>query len=290
MEKTEIEQIGLDLLVEAIHRRYGYDFRGYARASLKRRVEHFMAKTGVPSIAALIPVVLEDEAEFEALLFTISITTTEMFRDPWFFQALREKVLPFLRTFPFVNIWQAGCATGEEVISLAILLREEEMHSRAHIYATDFNQQALAKAQARIYPLERMREYSQNYQASGGRRSLSNYYLASYDSVIFDPTLLENVTFASHNLATDGVFGEMHLVLCRNVLIYFDRPLQNRVLGLFRSSLRHNGFLCLGSRETLDFFDVRRDFTELSQPERIYQYKGVTQPLSPGDLPMGTVL
>ncbi|HBY07834.1 MAG TPA: chemotaxis protein CheR [Chloroflexi bacterium] len=279
MNKSEQAQLEIDLLVEAIFRRYGYDFRHYSRASLKRRLENHITQNGVTSIADLIPRILQDESAFQDLLFDISVTVTEMFRDPWFFAALREKVLPFLSTFPFINIWQAGCATGEEVYSLAILLQEEGLYSRCRIYATDFNSAALEKAKARIYPLKRMREYNQNYQQAGGKGSLSDYYLAQYDAAIFDPALQEKVTFASHNLATDGVFGEMHLILCRNVLIYFDRPLQNRVLNIFRKSLRHNGFLCLGSRESIDFTEISQSFTVLSSNERIYHYKGVTDGL-----------
>ena len=182
-----------------------------------------------------------------------------MFRDPWFYLALREKVIPFLKTFPFINVWQAGCATGEEVYSLAIILKEEGLYERSHIYATDFNDAALEKAKTRIYPLERIKEYSINYQKAGGKQSLADYYRAQYQSVIMDTALQQNITFANHNLATDGVFGEMHLILCRNVLIYFDRDLQSRVLSLFQNSLPYNGFLCLGSKETIHFSKVKKD-------------------------------
>jgi chemotaxis protein methyltransferase CheR len=196
-----------------------------------------------------------------------------MFRDPWFFMTLRKKVIPFLRTFPFINVWQAGCATGEEVYSLAILLKEEGLYDRTRIYATDFNDAALERAKTRIYPLDRIKEYSVNYQKAGGQKSLANYYRARYQSIILDAALLDNITFANHNLATDGVFAEMHLILCRNVLIYFDRNLQNRVLSIFRDSLCYNGFLCLGSKETLQFSAVQPDFVEFATKERIYQCK-----------------
>ncbi|MBN1991841.1 MAG: protein-glutamate O-methyltransferase CheR [Anaerolineae bacterium] len=273
MEKVKIEQIELELLLEAIYRRYGYDFRQYSPASVKRRVQHHLCKSKLETISALTAKVLYDEALFQSLFFDMSITVTEMFRDPWFYLALREKIIPFLKTFPYINIWQAGCATGEETYSLAIVLQEEGLYKRAHIYATDFNDAALEKAKTRIYSLERIKEYSINYQKTGGKNSLADYYRARYQSVIMDAALQENITFANHNLATDGVFGEMHLILCRNVLIYFDRDLQNRVLSLFRDSLLYNGFLCLGSKETLHFSKVKKDFIEFAAKEKIYQCK-----------------
>ena len=273
MEKLDIEQIELDLLLEAVYQRYGYDFRQYSMASVKRRVQHHLAKTNFATISELTSHILYNKMLFQSLFFDMSVTVTEMFRDPWFYLALREKVIPFLKTFPFINIWQAGCATGEEVYSLAILLQEEGLYKRARIYATDFNDTVLEKAKNRIYPLERIKEYTFNYQKAGGKGSLADYYCAQYQSVIFDAALQENITFANHNLATDGVFGEMHLILCRNVLIYFDRSLQNRVLTLFRNSLLYNGFLCLGSKETIHFADVKRDFKEFAANEKIYQCK-----------------
>ena len=273
MEKTKIEQIELDLLLEAIYQRYGYDFRQYSQASVRRRVQHHLARTKIETISELMSKILYDETLFQSLFFDMSVTVTEMFRDPWFYLALREKVIPFLKTFPFINIWQAGCATGEEVYSLAILLKEEGLYKRARIYATDFNDAALEKAKTRIYSLDRIKEYSINYQKAGGMNSLADYYRARYQSVIIDTSLQENITFANHNLATDGVFGEIHLILCRNVLIYFDRALQDRALSLFRDSLLYNGFLCLGSKETIHFAKVKKDFIEFSGKEKIYQCK-----------------
>ena len=267
------------MLLDAIYHRYGYDFRSYARASLKRRVHNHLNRQQIPGIAELIPIILRDEEHFQSLLFDISVTVTEMFRDPWFFERLKDTVFPYLSTFPFVNIWQAGCATGEEVYSLAILLKEANLYPRCRIYATDINEAALDKARQRIYALTAMKDYSRNYQQAGGEHSLSNYYIAQYDAAIIDPQLQDKVTFAVHNLATDSPFGEMHLILCRNVLIYFDRKLQNRALKIFRSSLRRGGFLCLGSRDSLDFSTVKNDFIERSRNERIYQYKGTTAPL-----------
>ena len=269
----DIEQIEIDLLLEAIYQRYGYDYRQYNQASVKRRIKHYLAKTQYQSIAAIIPDLLHDPAVFNQLFFDLSVTVTEMFRDPWFFQALREKAIPFLQTFPFINVWQAGCATGEETVSLAILLKEEGLYDRARIYATDFNDAALERAKSRIYALNRIQEYSRNYQKSGGQHSLADYYRADYQSAIFDAALFKNITFANHNLATDDVFAEMHLILCRNVLIYFNRDLQNRVLTLFRDSVRYNGFLCLGSKETIQFSTVQQDFVDFSPREKIYQCK-----------------
>ncbi len=279
MESTDVNQIEVDLLLEAIYQRYGYDFRQYSQASIKRRVRHHLSKTDLQTISELIPRILHDKAAFTSLFLDISVTVTEMFRDPWFYLTLREKVIPFLKTFPFINIWQAGCATGEEVYSLAILLKEEGLYDRSRIYATDFNDVALEKARGRIYPLGRIQEYSNNYQKAGGRKSLADYYRARYQSVIIDASLQDNVTFANHNLATDGVFSEMHLVLCRNVLIYFDRTLQNRVLKIFRDSLCYNGFLCLGSKETLQFSEVRDDFARFASKEKIYQCKKFSDPI-----------
>jgi len=275
VETVDIKQIEIDLLVEAIYQRYGYDFRQYSQASIKRRVQHHLTKTEFQTISDLIPSILHDEQAFTSLFLDLSITVTEMFRDPWVYLALREKVIPFLKTFPFINVWQAGCATGEEVYSLAILLKEEGLYDRARIYATDFNEVALEKARARIYPLDRIKEYSRNYQKAGGQRSLADYYRAQYQSVILDASLQENVTFANHNLATDSVFSEVHLILCRNVLIYFDRTLQNRVLTIFRDSLRYNGFLCMGSKESLQFSSVKDDFVKFADKEKIYQCKKV---------------
>lgn len=273
METVDVKQIEVSLLLEAIYQRYGYDFRQYSRASIQRRLLHHLSKTGFQTISDLIPGILHDETVFTSLVSDLSVTVTEMFRDPWFYLALRKKVIPFLKTFPFINIWHAGCATGEEVYSLAILLKEEGLYDRARVYATDFNDAVLERAKARIYPLERIKEYSLNYQRAGGQRSLADYYRASYQSVILDASLQDNITFANHNLATDGVFSEMHLILCRNVLIYFDRTLQNRVLAVFRDSLCYNGFLGLGGKETLRLSDVQGDFVKFAAREKIYQCK-----------------
>ncbi len=273
MDNVDLEQIEINLLLEAVYQRYGYDFRHYNQASIKRRLRHHLIKTEFQTVSELIPAILRNPTFFQSLFFDLSVTVTEMFRDPWFFLALRQKVVPFLKTFPFINIWQAGCATGEEVYSLAILLKEEGLYERTRIYATDFNDAALEKARARIYPLERVKEYSLNYQKAGGQSSLADYYQARYESIIMDAGLQDNITFANHNLATDSVFAEMHLILCRNVLIYFNPTLQNRTFSIFQDSLCYNGFLCLGSKETLQFSEVQNNFIEFAAKEKIYQRK-----------------
>jgi chemotaxis protein methyltransferase CheR len=271
MRKEEIEDIEIALLLEAVHKRYGYDFRSYSRVSVKRRIRNVLGRTQFKSVSEMIPALLHDESFFEELVYDLSITVTEMFRDPEFFKALREQVIPYLKTHPYVKIWHAGCATGEEVYSLAIVLKEEGFYDRATIYATDFNDAALGKAKDGIYPLEKMKEYTANYQRSGGAVSFSRYYRAGYGAAIINPSLKKNIAFANHNLVTDGVFSEVHLVLCRNVLIYFDRSLQNRALKLFRDSLLHGGVLALGSKEALQFSEVAGEFKALSEKWKIYR-------------------
>ena len=276
MEKN-IGNIEISLLLEAIFQRYGYDFRNYARASIKRRLLSFLAtypqlvETEDEKISRLIPQILYDEDLFQKLLQYFSITVTEMFRDPESFKALRERVIPYLKTFPHVRIWHAGCSTGEEVYSIAIILKEEGLYDKATIYATDFNDEALDNARKGIYKLENGKEFSKNYQKSGGKKSLASYYHANYDAMIFDKSLRKNVTFSNHNLVLDGSFGEMHLILCRNVLIYFDKTLQSRIFNLFDESLCDNGFLGLGSKETLNFSNAEKDFSVFDKKWKIYQ-------------------
>jgi chemotaxis protein methyltransferase CheR len=274
--KKNIENIEIQLLLEAIFQCYGYDFRNYAKASIKRRIIAFLAThpklvSKDENISELIPKILHDEDLFQELLQNFSITVTEMFRDPEVFKVLREKVIPYLKTFPHVRIWHAGCASGEEIYSMAILLKEEGLYDKTTIYATDFNDEALDNARKGIYKIEMGKEFSKNYQKSGGKKSLSSYYLAKYDAMIFDKNIRENITFSNHNLVLDGSFGEMHLILCRNVLIYFDKTLQNRIFKLFDESLCDNGFLALGSKETLSFSDVEKDFTVFDKKYKIYQ-------------------
>lgn len=271
MKKEDIEKIELHLLLEAIYQRYGYDFRHYAQASVKRRVRHLLAKTDCDNISQMTSRLLYDEAFAQAVLGDFSISVTEMFRDPQFYEAVRQKVVPYLKTYPFIKVWQAGCATGEEAYSLAILLQEENLYDQATIFATDFNEATLEKAKEGIYALKDIRHYTPNYQKAGGTRPFADYYHAQYESAIMNSSLKCNITFASHNLATDGVFGEMHLIFCRNVLIYFDKVLKNRVLNLFADSLNHGGFLCLGSKETLQFSDVAEQFKVIDDRAKIYQ-------------------
>lgn len=248
------EELEISLLLEAIYQKYGYDFRGYMPTHIKRRLRQYQTRAGLGSIAAMIPEVLHQPQFFESLLRDLSINVTEMFRDPAFYLAVKKEIVPVLASFPTCKIWLAGCATGEEAYSMAILLTEEGLYDRVQIYATDFNEEALAKAKEGIYPLEQLQRYVFNYQQAGGAGSLTDYCSARYGSVIMHPSLRDRVLFASHNLVTDGVFGEMQLICCRNVLIYFGRELQDRVLRLFVDSLCQGGFLCLGTQESLAFY------------------------------------
>ncbi|MCP2072263.1 UNVERIFIED_ORG: chemotaxis protein methyltransferase CheR [Pseudomonas lini] len=265
---TDIE---LRLLIEAIYLKYSYDFRDYSGASIKRRVHHALRQFECRTISALQERVLHDPGAFMQLLQLLTIPVSEMFRDPAHFLAIREEVVPLLRTYPSIKIWIAGCSTGEEVYSMAILLREEGLLDRTLIYATDINPRSLEKAKQGIFSLENIRAYTQNYQRAGGRQSFADYYTAAYDYAMFDKTLRENVTFADHSLATDSVFSETQLISCRNVLIYFNKKLQDRAFGLFHESLCHRGFLVLGSKETLDFSAYGHRFDALIKQERIYR-------------------
>ncbi|CAN5378731.1 chemotaxis protein CheR [soil metagenome] len=265
---TDIE---LRLLMEAIYLRYSYDFRDYSGASQKRRVLYALAQLGCPTISELQSRVLHDPGAFQQVLQYLTIPVSEMFRDPGVFLALRQQVAPYLRTYASLKVWIAGCSTGEEVYSLAILLREEGLLERSLIYATDINPASLDKARQGIFPLASIRGYTANYQQSGGRQAFTDYYSAAYDAAIFDKSLRENITFADHSLATDSVFSETQLVLCRNVLIYFNKKLQGRALGLFHESLGHRGFLCLGSKESIDFSSYATRFEPLARAERIFR-------------------
>lgn len=272
-EIMDNEELEITLLLEAMLHRYGYDFRGYARASLSRRVKKGMEEAGYSKISELIPTIIYDREFFAKFVRNLSVHVTEMFRDPLFFKTLRESVMPYLDSFPFIKIWSAGIATGEEVYSLAIMLKEEGLYDKSRIYATDFSDLVLDKAKRGIYPVDLIKKSTNNYQQSGGMKSFGDYYHADYDSAIFDRSLKENIVFANHNVVTDSVFGEMNMILCRNVLIYFDSDLQNRVLQLFYDSLRPNGFLCLGSKETLEFSGVQEHFVSLVDGQKVYQKK-----------------
>jgi len=273
VNNAKIELIEIDLLLEAVFRRYGYDFRSYARASIERRIRQFMSGAGCASVSEMIPKVLHDKEFFSRLARYFSISVTEMFRDPFVYRAVREKVVPLLRTWPHFKIWHAGCATGEEIYSLAIVLKEEGVYDRATIYATDFNDEALERAREGLYEVGKMKEATRNYQQAGGKVPFSEYYHARYDAAAMDGSLKERITFANHNLAVDEAFGEMHLVFCRNVLIYFNRELQNRALRLFTESLVHGGFLCLGTKEDLQFTDVSSRYEVVDGKAKIYRKK-----------------
>lgn len=272
-EDLDRQDIELKLLLEAIYLMYGYDFRSYSKASVKRRVQHRLGMSGLTSISQMIEKVVHDREFFVLLLNDMTVNVTEMFRDPWFYKAFREEVVPLLRTYPFIKIWHAGSSTGEEIYSMAILLTEEGLYERTQIYATDIDKVVLDKARKGIYPLASFKQYSENYQKAGGKAQLSNYYTSKYDSVIMDQRLKKNIVFADHDLATDQVFGEMQVVVCRNVIIYFDRELQRRVFSLFRDSLDLGGILCLGSKETMRFSGCEDEFEVLVKDARIYRKK-----------------
>lgn len=266
-----IEDLEIQLLLEALHRRYHYDFRRYARASIKRRLIQARDQMGFSSLTALQERVLHDESMLPRLLGYLTVQVSEMFRDPSYFRALREKVLPHLRTYPSLKVWIAGCSQGEEVYSLAILFKEEGLFDRTLFYATDISPDALHAAEAGVYSLDRVQKFTENHQKSGGRSSLSDYYTADYGRAVFDKSLRNNVVFSDHSLASDAVFAEMHLISCRNVMIYFDRELQDRALGLFRDSLARKGFLGLGSKESLRFSVHAPAFADFVREEKIYR-------------------
>lgn len=267
----KVEDIEIQLLLEGLYRRYHYDFRNYAQASIKRRLKQAREQLGFKTFSALQEQLLHDPAMLPRLLGYLTIQVSEMFRDPSCFRAIREKVVPHLRTYPSLKVWVAGCSEGEELYSLVILFREEGLEQRTLFYATDINQEALAKAGAGIYSLDQIQLFTENHRKSGGKSSLSDYYSAAYGRASFDKGLRQRVVFSDHSLVTDAVFGEMHLILCRNVLIYFDRTLQDRVIGLFKDSLARKGFLGLGAKESLRFSDHVGSFTSFVREENIYQ-------------------
>ena len=271
MTEEEVQSIEIRLLLEGVFQVYGYDFRDYAEASLGRRLRRWLVESGFDSFSQAQARLLRDPEAFQGLLGGITVNVTEMFRDPSFFCALRELVVPHLKTYPFVKIWVAGCASGEEAYSLAILLQEEGLGDRCRIYATDIDQAVLVRAEQGIYPLRDMQRFTRNYQKGGGTTSFSQYYSAAYDHALLMPALKQRIVFASHNLAGDADFGEMHMVLCRNVMIYFKTPLKERVLGLFRDCLMPGGFLCLGLKESLAGQTVAPHFQELAPRLRIYR-------------------
>jgi chemotaxis protein methyltransferase CheR len=269
--RLETEALELQLLLEGVYRQYGFDFREYAPASLKRRVWRRVQAEQAGTIAGLLERVLHDPDVMERLLLDLSINVTSMFRDPTFYVAFREQVVPMLRTYPFTRIWIAGCSTGEEVYSLSILLREEGIYDRTRIYATDINEAVLERAREGVFPLEKMQEYTENYIRAGGKRSFSEYYLAKYEGALFDRSLTDNVVWAPHNLVQDRSFNTFNAILCRNVMIYFDRALQTRVHQLFYDSLERFGILALGHKESIRFTGIEDVYEELDVHEKLYR-------------------
>lgn len=273
MTASELIDLEIKLLMEGIFQVYGYDFREYAEASLRRRLTQWLSGSGFNTLSDAQSRLLRDPALFEKLLRGITVNVSEMFRDPSFFKAIREQVVPYLKTYPFVKIWHAGCSTGEEAYSMAILLQEEGLKGRFRIYATDIDAEVIQKAQEGIYPLQDLRRFTKNYQLAGGTGSFSDYYTARYDRAMLTPVLRENLVFATHNLVVDADFGEMNLILCRNVMIYFNRSLKNKVLGLFHNSLASGGFLCLGSKESLEHRTLAGRYDEIQPRSQIYRKK-----------------
>jgi len=268
---SAIEEVEVDLLLEAVHRIRGVDFRDYARTSVRRRIQNRMIVEKADTITCLLDKVVHDASCMDRFVLGLSVNVSAMFRDPGFFRVLRAQVLPSLRTSPYIRIWQAGCSMGEEIYSLAILLAEEGLLDRCRIYATDINERVLERAREGIYPLELMQKYTQNYIQAGGTRSFSEYYTAAYDNAIFRPALHEQVVFAKHNLVTDGPFNQFNLILCRNVMIYFNRRLQDRVHRLLYDSLVNFGVLGLGAKETLSLTPLENRYAELDAPHRLYR-------------------
>lgn len=271
MDRVNEDDLEIKLLTTALYELYDLDFRNYSLSSFRRRIESFIKKYEYKTITQLTSDVIHNSSILNTLIEEITVSTTEMFRDPSVYKYLREKVLPYLTSFSHIRIWHAGTSTGEEIFSLAILLKEEGLLDRCTIYATDINESSLLKIQKRVFSINKIKLYTENYQKAGGKNSLSDYYHAKYDSVIFDKNLLQNTTFAVHNLAVDSVFVEAHLILCRNVMIYFNPTLQNRVLSLFSDSLIYGGLLCLGKSESIDFTDVSTKFTAENHSLKIFR-------------------
>jgi chemotaxis protein methyltransferase CheR len=268
---TDLEALEVRLLLEAIYQRYGYDFRQYAQTSIRRRIRHHIREEGLESVTRLQERILHDPAAGERFLSVLTVPVTSMFRDPGFFAAFREKAVPLLRTYPFLRVWHAGCSTGEEVYSMAILLEEEGLYERCRIYATDINEALLRKAEEGAFPVSSMQVNTGNYQRASGRGPFSRYYAVKGERAVFEPRLRRNMVFAPHNLATDGAFNEFNAVLCRNVLIYFNRGLQDRVHGLLYESLGRFGYLGLGSKESLRITPLESRYEEMDDRNKLYR-------------------
>jgi chemotaxis protein methyltransferase CheR len=270
-QSQDLESIEISLLTEGVFRHYGFDFRDYSYPSLRRRILKRMYGERASTISALQEKVLHDPACMDRLMMDLSINVTSMFRDPSFYLAFRNQIVPILRTYPFIRIWHAGCSSGEEVYSMAILLCEEGLYERTRIYATDINEPVLEKAKSGIFPIATMQENTTNYLQAGGKATFSDYYTARYDHAIFRPDLKQNVVFAQHNLVTDASFNVFNVVICRNVLIYFNTNLQERVHKLFWHSLESFGILALGKKETINYTSVEECYEVLNDDERIYR-------------------
>ena len=270
-ELIKLEDIEIDLLLEGLYRAHGFDFRDYSRASIKRRILSLMLAEKLATVSAFQNKVLHDAACLDRFLMGLSVHATEMFRDPSFYVTFRKRVVPLLRTYPTVQIWIAGCSTGEEVYSLAILLEEERIYQKCRIYATDISQSVLRRARDGIFPLAAMRDYTANYHKAGGAQEFSDYYTAQYDSVIFSSALKSNLVFSEHNLATDGSFNEFQVVLCRNVMIYFNKDLQARVHNLLYESLSMFGVFGLGNKESLKFTPRAESYQHLNETDKLYR-------------------
>lgn len=273
MRSNAPPDLDISSLLEAVYQKYGYDFRQYSEAHVRRRITGRMVMSGVDDISEIQSKILNDKKFASEFLLDLSITVTEMFRDPDFYKSLRKNIIPILKTYPFIKIWHAGCSTGQEAYSVAILMQEEGLYDRTTIYATDFNQQALTRAKEGIFSNKLMKEYTANYQLSGGKEAFSDYYTSNHDNVIMKQSLKKNIVWANHNLVTDSVFAEVHLILCRNVLIYFNKNLQNKVQKLFYNSLINGGILCLGAKESLRFTDLYEEYTFIDQKQRIFKKK-----------------
>jgi len=271
VEHRDLENLEIDLLLEGIYRQYGFDFREYARGSIKRRLWQRIYAERLESISGLQEKVLHDPDTMNRLLEDLSINVTSMFRDPSFYRAVRTKIVPLLRTYPFIRIWNAGCSTGEETYSLAILLAEEGLYDKTKIYATDINETVLELAKQAVFPIEQMRVYTENYIQAGGTTAFSEYYGADTQGARFHGSLSDNIIFAQHNLVSDRSFNEFHMILCRNVMIYFDRSLQDRVHGLFYSSLGLSGILALGRKESIKFTRHADSYEEIDSNEKLYK-------------------
>ncbi len=273
IQATDYENLEMKLLIDAVYQKYGYDFRNYAHASFKRRLVKARIKHDCKNIAEILYRTLTEPDFFSVLINDLTVTVTELFRDPSVYRAVREEIVPHLKTYPEIKVWCAGCAAGEEVFSLAILLEEEGLYNHSILYGTDINPLALECARDGIVSLAKIKDGTKNYFEAGGKQSLTSYYTAEYDAALLRSELRENLVFSDHNLATDGVFGEMQLIFCRNTLIYFNRDLQDRAIGLFRESLCPGGFLCLGAKESLSLSKYRRDFEEIGPSKKIYRKK-----------------